>query len=291
MRGIALEIVIASAFLHSGWNYLLKKSRRKIAFIWWFLLFSLVFYFPVFLYFWPQTVISKAGWICVAATGFLHGLYFWVMGEAYERGELSLVYPIARGSGPLFVPVLAVLLLHEKLCFSGVIGIALVVLGIYVIHLRSFVWRSLSEPFMALRGGASLWALYTGGTIAAYSLVDKIGVGIVYPPVYQYLMLAITWFLLLPYVLTRERIYLMDEWRVNKGTILIAGILVVLAYLMVLFAFRISEVSYVVAVREVSIVISTFYGIALLGEKHGKQKLAGAALIVSGVVLIGLSGQ
>ena len=289
MDGLTLAILLAAAFLHAGWNFLLKKSQRKIVFIWWFLLVALILYFPMFLYFWPQTTISPLGWKCLAVTSFLHVLYFWFMAGAYERGDLSLVYPLSRGSGPLFVPLLAVVFIHEQLSLIGILGIGLVVFGIYVIHLRSFSRQSFLEPFLALRGGASLWALCTGGTIAGYSLVDKVGVGVVYPPVYNYLMLACVWFLLSPYVLAKERTWLKEEWRKNKGTILAVGFLVLFTYTMVLFAMRMSKVSYVVAVREVSIVFSAYYGVIWLGEKHGRQKLMGAILIALGVVLIGLS--
>jgi len=289
MSGIAMAIVLAAAFLHAGWNYLTKKSQRKIVFIWWFLLIAVILYFPMFLYYWSQTTIPPVGWSCVVASGLLHGLYFWFLGGAYERGDLSLVYPLSRGSGPLFVPFLAVGLIHEQLFLLGILGIALIIFGIYVIHLRSFSGKSLLEPFWALRSGASLWALCTGGTIAAYSLVDKVGVGAVYPPVYIYLMTSITWLLLSPYVLVKERMCLREEWHINKGTILIVGFLVLFTYMMILFALRMGKVSYVVAVREVSIVFSAYYGIIWLAEKHARQKFVGAGLIALGVVLIGLS--
>ena len=289
MSGLALGIVLVAAFLHAGWNYLSKKSKRKIVFIWWFLLIASILYFPMFLYFWPRTNISNTGWIYIAVTGVLHALYFWFMGGAYERGDLSLVYPLSRGSGPLFVPFLAVFLIHEKLFLLGAIGIALIIFGIYVLHLQSFSRQSFFVPFKALGSSASRWALCTGGTIAAYSLVDKVGVSLVYPPVYIYLMLFITFILLSPYVLTKERAKLKEEWHINKGAILSTGFLVVFTYMMVLFAFRMSKVSYVVAVREVSIILSAFYGIIWLGEKHAKQKLAGSAFISLGVIFIALS--
>lgn len=288
MSGIALSIVLVSAFLHAGWNYLLKKSERKIVFIWWFLLMSAIIYLPVFLFYYPEVSIPPAGWLCIVATGIIHGVYFWCMGGAYERGDLSLVYPLARGSGPLFVPILAVILLREEISTLGVIGIILIIGGIYCIHLRSFSGSAFLEPFRA-RGGASLWALFTGLAIAFYSLVDKVGVGLVYPPVYIYLMLLITWLMITPWILIRERHCLMSEWQRRKGSIVVVGFLSGFTYLMILFALRISKVSYVAAVREVSIVLSSYYGVVLLGEKHGTQKLLGALLISMGVVAIGLS--
>ncbi len=289
MSGLALAIVIVAAFLHASWNFLAKKSKKKMAFIWWFLLIATLVYLPMFLYYWPRQTVSLAGWACIVATGILHALYFWFMGGAYERGDLSLVYPLSRGSGPLFVPILAIIFLQEQLSFAGIVGISLVILGIYSIHLKSFSVVSFLEPFRALRGSASVWALCTGGTIAGYSLVDKVGVGLVYPPVYIYLMFVISLLLLSPYVLLAQRDALKLEWLVNKWPVLIDGFLVLLTYLMILFAFRLSKVSYVVAAREVSIVFSAFLGIIWLKEKHASQKIVGAALIALGVVFIGLS--
>jgi drug/metabolite transporter (DMT)-like permease len=289
MSGIALGIVLISAFLHAGWNYLLKKSDRKIVFIWWFLLASLVLYFPLFAYFYSKAPIPPAGWFCIVATGLIHAAYFWFMGGAYQRGDLSLVYPLARGSGPLFVPILAMVLLHEVVAPLGGFGIMLIVAGIYCIHLRAFNGKAFLEPFRALRGGASLWALSTGLMIAAYSLVDKVGVGLVYPPVYIYIMVFITWVALTPWILIRERGRLREELRRHAGTIVIVGFLSIGTYLMILFALTMSKVSYVAAVREISIVLSAYFGIFYLGEKQGRQKLLGAVLIFLGVVAIGLS--
>jgi drug/metabolite transporter (DMT)-like permease len=289
MSGLALSIVLVAALFHAGWNFLAKKSEKKMAFIWWFLLIAIIGYLPMFLYFWPRHTVSPAGWACIVATGILHALYFWFMGGAYERGDLSLVYPLSRGSGPLLVPVLAVIFLREQLSFVGIAGIALVVGGVYIIHLKSFSAAAFVEPFRAMSGSASLWALCTGGTIAGYSLVDKVGIGLVYPPVYIYLMFVISLFLLSPYVLVKEREALKSEWLANKGPVLIDGFLVLFTYMMILFAFRLSKVSYVVAAREVSIVFSALLGIFWLKERHAPQKIAGAALIALGVVFIGLS--
>ncbi len=289
MNGTALLIVLASAFLHAGWNYLLKKSDRKIVFIWWFLLVSAIIYIPMLLYFLPGVSIPPGGWFCIVASGLIHGVYFGCIGGAYQRGDLSLVYPLARGAGPLFIPLLAVILLGEEIAPLGGIGILFIIGGVYCVHLHSFTGAAFLEPFRALRGGASLWALFTGLAIAFYSLVDKVGVGLVYPPIYIYIMMLITWLTITPWVLIRERHGLKSEWRRHKGAIVVVGFLSIFTYMMILFALTMSKVSYVAAVREISIVLSAYYGVALLGERHGRQKLLGAVLITLGVIAIGLS--
>jgi drug/metabolite transporter (DMT)-like permease len=289
MTPLAMVIVLTAAFLHAGWNYLAKKSLNKIVFIWWFVLAAVVFYFPMFLYFRLDTHITWQGWVCIGVTGVVHTLYFLFLGTAYERGDLSLVYPLSRGSGPLFVPILAFFFIQETVSVLGAWGILLVVLGLFVVHLRSFSMRALVEPFQRGRGSGQLWALCTGGTIAAYSIVDKIGVGLVNPPVYIYLMFVINLAFLTPFVLAAGRDTIALEWRTNKGAILAAGWIVLGTYMMVLFAFNMAKVSYVVAIRETSIVFSVLYGVYRLGEKHGPQKLLGAVLIAAGVIGIGLA--
>ena len=289
MSAVALAIVLIAAFLHASWNLLAKKSTNKLVFVWWFLLIASIIYFPMFLYFWSPGAISAQGWICIFATGVIHALYFWLTAGAYERGDLSLVYPLSRGSGPLLVPILAVIILGEKLSIPGVVGITLVIFGIYSIHLQSFSMKSILAPLRAVPKSASLWAFSTGFTIAGYSLVDKIGVQAVFPPVYIYLMFAISLLLLSPVVVIRHAAAIKTEWQVNKAFILINGILVLATYLMILFAFQLSKVSYVVAAREVSIVFSAIFGIVALREKNAYQKIVGSVLITMGVVAIGFS--
>jgi drug/metabolite transporter (DMT)-like permease len=289
MTATALLIVLAAAFLHAFWNYLAKKSRHKIAFIWWFILFAVIFYFPMFLYFFVGSRIPAAGWACIIATGILHTFYFFFVGSSYKQGDLSVVYPLARGFGPFWVPILAVVILREQLSLTGITGIALVVAGIYVIHLKLFSFKTLYEPFTAIRSAASIWALLTGCTIAAYSLVDKVGVKSVHPALYIYFIFLIPLVFWTPWVLIKEKKALKPEWRLNKGPIMVVGFLVVFTYLLVLFAMQTSNVSYVVAVREVSIVFSALFGTVWLGEGHRQPRLIGAFLIALGVVFIALS--
>ena len=289
MSGVALVIVLVAAFLHACWNFLAKKSHNKIVFIWWFLLIAVIVYSPMFMYLWSSATISMRGWGCILATGIIHAFYFWFAAGAYERGDLSLVYPLSRGSGPLFVPILAVAFLGEKLSMLGLAGISLVILGIYSIHLQSFSIQSFLAPLRAVNSSASLWAFGTGLTIAGYSLVDKIGVQVVFPPVYIYLMFAISLLLLSPVVMSRYGSAIKHEWQINKVFILINGILVLFTYLTILFAFQISKVSYVVAAREVSIVFSALFGLIALRERNAHQKIIGSVLIAMGVVVIGFS--
>jgi len=289
VNAIALGLVLVAAFLHAIWNCFTKTSLHKLSFIWWFMLASLMLYFPLFVYHFPQTTLSPKAVGCIFGSGLLHGSYFWFLGGAYEKADLSLVYPISRGATPIFVAVLAAVLIKERLSFCGIIGISLVVLGIYILHLKSFDSRSFFEPFSYLKSTASFLALATGASNGAAALIDKVGVHLVSPPVYIYLMFSVAFMTLcpLPFILGKDR--LRTEWHVNGRAIAANGVLVLLTYLLTLFAMRISLVSYVITVRNASIVFSALFGILWLGERHGPQKLVGAVFITAGVVLIGFS--
>lgn len=289
MTAAALGLVLAAAFLHATWNLALKQSTRKLTVSWLGTLVGALLATPGLLLVPGELRISPGGWACVVATGLLHALYFLFLSEAYERGELSLVYPLARGSGPLLVALLAPFLLQEVLTPGGATGIGLVVLGVFGLAGgpeptppgRSRLLSQWHAPHVAM-------ALLTGLTIAGYSLVDKVGVSLVHPTLYQILMMALAFLALAPYVLTRQRPSLASlkaEWR----TIAIVGIFSFVAYQLVLFALRLAKVAYVVATREVSIVFGAALGAAFLGERHGPRRLLAAASVAAGTILIGLS--
>ena len=289
MTSAALGLVLTAALLHATWNLALKQSARKLTVSWLSLLAGVLLATPGVLLLPGGPGVSPAGWACVLATGLLHALYFLFLSEAYERGELSLVYPLARGSGPLLVALLAPILLGEVLAPAGATGIGLVVLGLFGLaggpepagpgQSRLLAqWRA---PHVAL-------ALLTGLTIAGYSLVDKVGVSLVHPYLYQVLMFWGAFLLLTPYVLWRQPpsvASLKAEWR----TVAFVAVFSFAAYLLVLFALRLAKVAYVVAAREVSIVFGAALGAAFLGERHGARRLVAAAGIAAGIVLIGLS--
>jgi len=131
--------------------------------------------------------------------------------------------------------------------------------------------------------------MLTGIMIAAYSLVDKFGVDAVYPPLYLYLLMGVCFLCLAPPTWRTHRKDLASTWRRHWRAVLVVGFCSLFTYVLVLFAFRLSKVSYVVAVRESSILLSALFGILWLGERGGVQKIVGALLIVAGGVFVGVS--
>ena len=285
----ALGLVLAAALLHATWNLVLKQSAGKLTVSWLGVLAGTLLATPGLLLVPGGLGISPAGWACILATGLLHALYFLFLSEAYERGELSLVYPLARGSGPLLVALLAPLLLGEVLTPGGATGIGLVVLGLFgMAGGPEPTGPGQSRLLAQWRAPHVTMALLTGLTIAGYSLVDKVGVGLVHPTLYQILMMGLAFLALAPYVLWRQRPSLASvkaEWR----AVALVGVFSFVAYQLVLFALRLAKVAYVVAAREVSIVFGVALGAAFLGERHGARHLIAAASIAAGTLLIGLS--
>ncbi|MGH7314130.1 MAG: EamA family transporter, partial [Candidatus Rokuibacteriota bacterium] len=221
----------------------------------------------------------------VIATIALHALYFYALGRAYQSGEFSVVYPVARGLGVALVPGLALVMFDERPSPLGAAGVGLVVVGIVALHLASARPQS---PHLARLGAGTWWALATGLTTAAYSLVDKAGVARLHPLPYISLMFLGMSLALVPVVLSESEA-LRREWRTNWRTIIAASVMTLVAYLLVLFAFRLSKTAYVVAARETSIVLSALIGTLWFREGRLVARLAGAAVILGGVVCVALA--
>ena len=283
MTGAALALVLSAAVIHATWNALAKGARDPMAMLWWTgVLSSLVLALPS-LYVLARDGFSPRALPFVVATVILHSMYFFSLGKAYQTGDFSVVYPMARGMGVALVPMGAYYFFDERLSRLGILGIALIGLGIFVLHWRRGAW---SEDAL-LRPGTG-WAIATGLCIASYSLVDKVGVSHINPLPYLWAMMLGSCVSLLPAVRARPG-SMAREWRENRLAVLLSGVLSPGGYLLVLFAFRLSKAGYVVAGREVSIVISALIGSILLKEGRLPQRLLGAAVVAFGVVCVALA--
>lgn len=278
----ALALVLCAALLHASWNALTKRGRDPLAFLFCAGCLGILLYLPGALYLLWARGFPPAALPFVVATVLLHAIYFFALGQAYRLGDLSLVYPVARGTGVALVPVLALFLFEERLSPLGMVGVALVVLGIFFLHRRPRAGRArLSAP-------GTGWALATGLAIAGYSLVDKAGVAHLHPLPYIALMEVGASLVLMPAVLSKRDV-LRREWRTNWRTIALVAAMSPGGYLLVLFAFQLSKTGYVVAAREVSIVFSTLIGGLLLREGALGRRLAAAVVVAVGVVCVALA--
>ncbi len=282
MTGAALALVVAAALIHAVWNALAKRAQDQIAFLWSSVSVASVVLLPAGLAMLPEGGLPAAAAPFVGATIVIHAVYFFALGRAYRHGDFSRVYPIARGLGVALVPILALAVFDERLSPLGTLGVALVVAGIAGLHLMSGPW---SGAVPSASGAGTAWALATGLTIAAYSLVDKAGVNHLHPLPYLSLMGIGISALLTPVALANRRA-LAREWRRNWRTILVASTMNLTSYLLVLFAFRLSKIGYVVAAREISILFSAVIGTLWLGEGTLAPRLAGASIVLAGVVCV-----
>jgi len=277
-------LVLISAFSHAAWNFAARKAAGSLMAIWLGLWMGCAVISPgalgIIVHNGLRETAPLQGVICMVATGLIHTVYFRLLAAGYEAGEISLVYPIARGSGIALTAILAGLLLKEQLTLPGAIGIGLICVGII----------SLGAGTRTRAGDtkAVVLALYIGASIVAYSLVDKTGVGYTNPVVYIWAMFLIAGIVLTPVLIRRYR---GQFWEVAKhywGYAAIIGVGATGTYLMILFAFTRGPVGYIVAVREFAVVLGALAGIVFLKERFTLVKALAICLIVIGIIGIKL---
>lgn len=288
MRLEALLLILAASVLHATWNLLAKRSSDKLALFWWAMLVALVFCFPPLL--WGRSwQLPTAGWKWAASSGLLQAVYCLLLGFAYHEGDLSIVYPLSRGVAPLLMVLWGAWLLGERFSWHGGIGILLVVLGVYILHLPALTLQALLEPFRRLRERSSQSALGVAILISLYQLLDKRGTAIWPPWLYAcalYTCLFVWLSLLLPFV--RSQAQMAAAWRMDWRYIVPVGLFLWLAYALILLAMRQVQLGYLGALRNVSIVFGALLGVWFLKEPFGRLRLLGAVLIAGGVVGIAL---
>jgi len=284
VSGPAIALVVCAAVLHAIWNALAKRADNQFVFLWSSVSLATLLLLPAGLARLPAEGTPAAGLPFVAASVAIHALYFYALGRSYRHGDFSRVYPMARGLGVALVPLVALPVFGERLSWLGALGVGFVVLGIAALSVTPS-----ALPVNGL-GTGTAWALVTGLTIAAYSLVDKAGVARLHPMPYIALMGLGLSALLAPVVLS-DRPAIAREWRRHWRAILVASAMNLTSYLLVLFAFRLSKVGYVVAARELSILFSAFIGSLWLREGRLGPRLAGASVVLAGVVCIAVARE
>lgn len=289
MSGVAFALVIASAFAHAGWNFLLKRSDDKTAFLWSVgAIAAALLLLPAIAFAFVDRP-GLRGLVYGGVSGGLHGVYGIALSRGYQVGDLSKVYPISRGMGPALIPLFAVILFDESVSLIAAAGIGLVVLGVYAIHLENGLAWGVSQPLKALRSPATRLALLTGALIATYSLWDKAALDYLSPITLNGFSMAGHFLVLTPLVLTSGAGRAREQWDRDRRSVVAAGVLAPLAYTLVLVALTTSQLSYIAPVREVGIVIGAAMGVLFLSESYGLSRALGAALIVAGVLSLGIA--
>ena len=281
----ALSLVLAAAFIHASWNLLNKRASGHATFTWLVALLSALLYAPatalIIIYWDARLDFISAGFM--AGSAVLHTAYFVLLNEGYRAGDLSLVYPLARGTGPLLSSMAAIVFLAERPSTAAIAGGLLIVGGSIMLAVHPA--RLGDAGFRK----AVTFALLTGTFIAGYTLWDKQAVS-----AFAVAPVLLDWgantgraLLLTPFALRhwdKTRI----EWRLHRREAIGIALLVPLSYILILTAMQFTPVSYVAPAREISILIGTMMGTQLLAEKDAGRRLAAACAMVFGLTLLAL---
>jgi drug/metabolite transporter (DMT)-like permease len=287
MTPAVLALVLTAAVLHATWNLLAKRAQAAdtVAFVWLTTAASSAIYLPlaaVWLIVVPlRQPLTAVDFAFIAGTAVIHSAYFLLLQRGYRVGDLSLVYPLARGTGPLLASIAAVLFLGERPGVLGGIGIAAIVAGIFV---------AAGARLHVARARVSLgYGLATGATIAAYTLWDKHAVSAlaIAPVVYEVGHFCVRTVLMAPLVWNgARRAALGPTWRAYRTELIGVAVLSPLGYVLVLFALVTAPVSVVAPAREVSIVFGALLGAHLFNEGDARRRVAGAILILAGITVL-----
>lgn len=285
MSLFALGLLFVAAIFHAGWNFLVKRAREKQVFTWWALVIGSVCFAPLLI---VDSPFSPRLWPYMLCSAAVEAIYYVILTRAYDHGDFSLVYPVARGTAPALLVVWAMLFLGDRPRPAGFVGIALIIGGLALVGGKS--WWQLRKTTSVTTSAVAL-ALSVALCISVYSTIDGGAVRLVSPLSYTVAVIGISTVFLTPMILLRYGHHVAAaEWRVNWGILILAGIFMLLSYMLVLQTYAISHVSYAGAIREMSILFAAFMGWRWLGEDFGLWRIFGAAFIFAGILVIAVAG-
>lgn len=283
----AVLLILTSAILHAVWNLLAKRAGAGGAvFVWLFTACSTALLWPLALAVYviqkPQIEWRGFGFMC--GTTALHLLYFIVLQRGYKVGDLSLVYPLARGLGPTLSTILAVTVLGERPTFTTIAGLILVVSGVVLL-----TWRGRSTESDEKTRAAIRWGILCGICIGTYSVWDKYAVSEVnIPPVLLELFTGFGICLMLTPHAWTQRDNVRSIWKSHRWEVIGVAILAPASYILILSAMSFTPLSSVAPSREISILIGAVLGTRFLGERHTVRRLIAAGAMVCGVITLAM---
>ena len=288
----AFALIILAGIIHAGWNIAAKKAGGDARFAFFTSILLIIVWAP--LAWWVgRDVVPHWGWqswALVAVSGVLHLAYYVILLRGYRKADLTVVYPLARGSGPLISTLVAITLLGEELSQLGVLGVVGVVLGVFLIAGGPSLFRQRSDPAARHRLHQGLfYGVLTGVFIAGYTVVDGYGVKVLLlsPILIDYLGSCVRVILLSPVVL-RNVAEAKSLWQQQWRWALLVAVVSPIAYVLVLFAMQSAPISHVAPAREVSMLFAALIGGHLLREGDRMVRIGGALLIAMGVTALAL---
>ena len=299
MSPTAIGLILVAAVAHASWNLFSKQASvtGAVSFIWLVSVTATALYAPVIAIavIVTRPHLSGLSWIFLAGTGVLQAAYFLFLQNGYRLGDLSLVYPIGRGTGALLAALAGIFLLGERPGPVAIAGIGCIVAGIIVIGIPGRAGSAVpataaGTPRPALSPArATAFAVLTGAFIASYTLWDKYAVGTLRtPPLLQ----GFAAFPIMALVFAGPAAHAGDRtarvWRDFRPQVIGAAVLAPFAYILVLVALSFTAVAAVAPAREVSVLFGVLLGRRLLGEGNLARRVAAAAAIVVGIVAIAI---
>jgi drug/metabolite transporter (DMT)-like permease len=298
MPTLAIALVLVAAVLHAGWNVLLKTSTDTLWTAVRLQLIGTALLLPVGIVAWlangRPAIPGDAIWLALAS-GVVEAIYFICLSAAYKRGDLSLVYPLARGSAPLLAVAVGILLLGEELVPLAFVGVGCLLAGILIV---ARPWRAFQVAGRQHRGAIG-FALATGASIATYSAIDRVGVRETEPWLYGAMLAVFATILLAIAVVVGRRVGFLAPAPapITTGATprsrpaafardALAGVLALMAYLLVLLAYAIAPLATVAPLRESGIVLAALWGSIRLGEAASRRE-ATTRTLAAGLVVIG----
>ena len=278
----ALLLVLTAAFCHATWNFYVKRIGGGAELIWLISFLSVVFYLPWVLYlFWngvPSFGFYEIG--CLIVSGAIHTIYFALLQRGYRYGDLSLVYPLARSTGPVISMILAVLFLGEMITSQIIMGSAVILTGIFF----------LTGGFRKREGDVTtslLYGLVVGLCIGSYTAWDAyvVSVVMVSPVLLDYASNIFRVVFLAP-VAMRRKVEISTLWSEHRTGVVLIGLLSPLAYILFLYAITFTPVTLLAPIREISVLISVLMGSIILGEGNLKRRLIWSTVIIGGVGIL-----
>ncbi|WMW81416.1 DMT family transporter [Undibacterium cyanobacteriorum] len=296
MSNSALSLVILAGLIHALWNIAAKKAGGDVRFAGLTALLMAIIWAPLGWYLGKDVVIQwgRLEWFFIILSGALHVLYFVVLLRGYRKADLTVVYPLARGSGPLLSSSIAIIFLGEQLSLLGGFGIIAVVMGVFLIAggprlIRSLRGGSGGDNHDALRIRKGLfYGLLTGVFIAAYTVLDGYAVKVLLmsPILVDYFGNYARLALLAPTVL-RNFPDTLASWKKEWKYAFVVAAISPISYVLVLYAMQTAPLSHVAPAREVSMLFAALIGGHLLDEGDRVQRILGAVCIAFGVMALG----
>lgn len=277
-----LSLVLAAAFCHAMWNFFVKRIDGGPELIWLFSVLSVVLYLPaaVWIIVSDEPVFGLWETLFIIGSVLLHLGYFLLLQTGYRRGELSLVYPTARATGPLLSTSFAVLFLGEVVSLQMATGAVIIICGVLMLTGRI-------RPGTGRVSASLLFGLGAGTLIGSYTAWDAYAVSVLLvPPLLLDYASNVGRVVLLAPIANRKRDLIRRHWRNHKAGVITIAIFSPLAYILVLYALTFTSVVYVAPTREVSVLLTVLAGSLLLKEGNLTWRLGWAGVILTGMLLL-----